>query len=299
MKKVCILISTYNGEVFLREQLDSLFQQTYSDLSVFVRDDGSTDSTLQLLHEYAEKYPNLHYYTGENLKPAHSFLDLMKHAPKSDYYALCDQDDVWMPDKISVAINMLNSHHADLYYSSYTTVDKDMTILEKNIQKPVMRTLGQAMVFASVTGCTMVFTNRLLEMVNSYLPPKIMMHDSWIYKIALAMECNICYDEKSHILYRQHGNNVIGSHKSRLQIWEERIERILKNRRLRYDESESLYMGYAHLLSPRQLQYLEPMIGYYKKNIWKRLRIAFSNNYHTNILNKDVLFKIAILCKRY
>ena len=85
MKKVCILISTYNGEVFLREQIDSLFQQTYSDLSVFVRDDGSTDSTLQLLHEYAEKYPNLHYYTGENLKPAHSFLDLMNHAPKSDY----------------------------------------------------------------------------------------------------------------------------------------------------------------------------------------------------------------------
>lgn len=299
MKSVCILMSTYNGENFLREQLDSLFQQTYSDLNIVVRDDGSTDSTLQLLQEYAEKYPNLHYYKGENLKPAHSFLDLMRHAPQSDYYSLCDQDDVWQNDKISVAINMLNSQHADLYFSSYTIVNKDLAILKENIQKPVMRTLGQALVFASVTGCTMVFTKKLLEIVNSYSPTKIMMHDSWIYKIALAMEYNICYDDKSHILYRQHGNNVIGSHKSWLQIWESRIKRLFKGSRLRYDESESLYKGYAHLLSPRQLKYLELLIDYYKKSIWDRFRIAFSKNYQTNILNKDILFKIAILCKRY
>lgn len=299
MSSICILMSTYNGDLFLRDQLDSLYQQAYSNIVILVRDDGSADSTIQILKDYSEHFHNLHYYEGKNLKPARSFLDLIEHAPKADYYAFCDQDDIWMEDKLSSAISKLHDNNADLYYSSYTTADRVMKVLEKDIQKPIMTTLGQAMVFASVTGCTMVFTERLLEFAKMYSPQKIMMHDSWLFKVALALDFKIVYDKQAHILYRQHDNNVIGNHQSLLKKWKNRMRRLLSNTKRRYYEIEELYIGYSNIMSEKQLAYLEPMIGYYNKNLWKRFCIAFNPAYRTHILSKDFLFIIAVLLKKY
>lgn len=297
-QKVIVLLSTYNGEKYLEEQLESLIAQAGVDVDILVRDDGSTDKTHEILARWHER-GFLKWYLGENLRPAKSFMNLIENAPEAEYYAFCDQDDVWKNDKLIVAITRLKKDKADLYFSAYTTADSELNILKSNIQKPIMHTLGQAMVYASVTGCTMVFRRKLLNYAKMYRPLRLMMHDSWIYKVALATDCIIVYDEQSHILYRQHGDNVIGNNTNIIERWKKRVGRIISSTRSRYDECYDLYCGYKDIMKEPLLCQLRPIIDYYHKSLWQRMKIAKNNVYCTGVKSKDCLFKIAILLKRF
>ena len=108
-------MSTYNGETYLREQLDSILAQDIQEapinayLKILVRDDGSSDGTVGILEDYKRKYPGVvDYYTGENMRTARSFWHLLRNAPDSDYYAFSDQDDFWLSGKLSRAVKILN-----------------------------------------------------------------------------------------------------------------------------------------------------------------------------------------------
>ena len=110
MERVIVLMSTYNGEKYLRNQIESLLRQVDVEIEILVRDDGSKDGTLGILEEYKnsrEYSGKLSYYVGPNVGPAKSFLDLIKHAPEAEYYALCDQDDTWLPDKLKIAVEAI------------------------------------------------------------------------------------------------------------------------------------------------------------------------------------------------
>lgn len=298
MIKVEVLLSTYNGQNYLEEQLRSLYRQKGVEIDVFVRDDGSSDNTTAILDKWQEQ-GLLKWYTGDNLRPARSFMNLIMNAQNADYYAFCDQDDVWLPDKLYSAVKLLVEKDADLYYSSYTTVDEGLNIMEINLQKPIMNTLGQAMVFASVTGCTMVFSNKLWSYAKRYNPERIMMHDSWLFKVALAMDLGIIYDSHSHIYYRQHDNNVIGNHQNALKKWSQRFIRLWNGVRKRYDEVYDLYEGYKDLMPQKQMNQIIPIINYHNKSFLKRLMISSNKCYKTGVMSKDILFKLAILLKRY
>src|SRR5690242_9732967 len=105
---VQVLLSTYNGEPYLRPQLDSVLAQDYPRLTILARDDSSQDGTLALLREYAARYPALTVLSGENRGAAQSFMQLLQwSSPAADYFAFCDQDDVWHSDKISRAVEWL------------------------------------------------------------------------------------------------------------------------------------------------------------------------------------------------
>ena len=126
---VCVLMSTYNGEKYIKEQLDSILSQVGVELSVLIRDDGSSDSTLSIIKDYAEQNKNIKYYVGENIKPAQSFIDLIFNSPDADYYALSDQDDVWDKDKLKCAIDLLQATNPDkpaMYHSNLRIVDGDL-----------------------------------------------------------------------------------------------------------------------------------------------------------------------------
>ncbi|HEY5466369.1 MAG TPA: glycosyltransferase, partial [Clostridia bacterium] len=112
MKTITILLSAYNGAACLPDQLDSLMAQTHPATRILVRDDGSTDGTRKVLADYARRCGCLTCYSGENLGAARSFFDLLARAagpgePPTDYYALCDQDDRWLPDRIEAGISLL------------------------------------------------------------------------------------------------------------------------------------------------------------------------------------------------
>ena len=130
MEKVCVLMSTYNGEKYLKEQLDSILNQNSIIVDILIRDDGSTDKTLNILDEYNKKYNNIRYYTGENLKSAKSFLDLLFTAGEYDYYSFSDQDDVWDRDKLLVAVSKLKEGY-NLYGCKKKIVNSNLEPLNK------------------------------------------------------------------------------------------------------------------------------------------------------------------------
>lgn len=211
--KVCVLLSTYNGETYLAEQLESIFRQKQVALSLYVRDDGSQDRTWQILSDYAQRYANLRLFRGENLGAAKSFFWLLEHADaEADYFSFSDQDDVWHSDKLSRALAYLSQADGTaplLYFSRFEIVD---TQLRHLAYSPHAQRLGfaNALVQNQATGCTMVFNRALRSLILSALPERTIMHDWWIYLVASAFG-TLLYDETPTLKYRQHAQNAIGT----------------------------------------------------------------------------------------
>lgn len=213
MKKVLVLLSTYNGEKYIDEQLKSIFSQKNVEVHVLARDDGSQDRTIEILRKWEQK-EKLHWYTGENLKPAKSFLNLIGEANGYDYYALSDQDDYWLPDKLETAIDLLNRNEANLYYSPTTLVNEKLEKLHQINYPKEDFDFYQSVMYNHFSGCTMVFDEKLRTAIAKKKPETIVMHDWWIILLCKAIGMRTVYGKDSKILYRQHGNNSVGLKKT-------------------------------------------------------------------------------------
>lgn len=231
MKSVLVLLSTYNGEKYLREQIESVLKQQNVKISLLVRDDGSSDNTCNILDEYQSK-GYLKWYTGKNLKPAKSFIDLIFHAENYfDYYAFCDQDDFWYPSKIDTSIKKMEEDNDSINipkisYCNLELVDSNRKFLEtKEIHKRCEDDQEMLLTYC-VPGCTMVFNQKLLNILQKHKPKYVTMHDCWIYYVCMAVGGEIYGNERVGIQYRQHGNNVIGA--SRITI-KEKLKMIIGN----------------------------------------------------------------------
>lgn len=214
MNKVLVLLSTYNGEKYLRTQLESLKNQEGVELSVLVRDDGSKDSTLQILNEYSHKM-NLSYEAAENKGSTRSFMELVRQCPGDyDYYAFCDQDDYWHNDKLITAIERLEMFDMDkptLYYSGQQLVDADMKLIYNHVLDDKRNVYANA-IFNQMAGCTSVFNQALMKYVKQVFDNEGApgFHDSVIYRICVLADGYIICDPEGKIDYRQHGSNVVG-----------------------------------------------------------------------------------------
>lgn len=277
MDKVTILLSTYNGERYLREQIDSLLKQSGVDISILVRDDGSNDATQSILNEYQTK-GLIHWYTGDNLRPAHSFFDLMKSAPLSEYYALCDQDDVWDSDKLIIAVNALKmkGFTPALYCSNTRLVNSDLQELNVS-RKWCTGKFTESLFHTPVTGCTCVFNKQLMLKFRCASPNYVHMHDWWLYVVCTAFNGFVCFDETPHMSYRQHSNNVIGAHDSFKDYLISRCNLLFNSSEgTRYKQAKSLLDCYKQLLPADNLIFLNKCIKS-RKGIINALRFAFSN----------------------
>ena len=214
---VSVVMSTYNGEKFLREQLDSILKQKDVEIRLCIRDDGSSDKTLSILDEYASKSVTI--LKGDNIGAKFSFLYALQKAPDADYYAFSDQDDVWDDDKLTIAISKIketekNNSDKPLLYSGRTRlVDLNLNFMQngKNHHRRDVKWLcGEPL---SAAGCTMVFNKKLKDIVASYIPVNFPMHDAWVTNVCLAVGGKIVYDDIPHISYRQHSSNVVGGKK--------------------------------------------------------------------------------------
>lgn len=232
MTKVTVVMSTYNGERYLHEQIESILHQQGCQVELLVRDDGSEEDQLSVLREY-QRRDKLRLLCGENLKPAKSFLEAVKLAGDAEYYAFSDQDDVWMPDKLSTAIAHLereNSALPNAYFCNLTAVDQDKNVLMSHLL-PRKAVTGYRQILVRsphIFGCTMVFNRALRDVIAARpLPQTVYMHDLWTALIAAAMG-KLLYDSESHILYRQHGNNWVGATLSSGEKWKKRMQIIKK-----------------------------------------------------------------------
>lgn len=128
MHTITVLMSSYNGEKYISEQIDSILHQENCNVNLIVRDDGSSDNTCEILEQYQKNNLLTWYSDGENLRPAHSFLRLLANAPDSDYYAFADQDDYWMTDKLDHAIKAIGNRSdiPMIYYANSELVDSEL-----------------------------------------------------------------------------------------------------------------------------------------------------------------------------
>lgn len=240
MARVQILMSTYNGEKYLRQQIDSILCQDYTDIQLMIRDDGSCDNTLSILEMYAQRYDNISYYRGENVGSIESFLELLRKSDdNAEYYAFADQDDEWMPEKISKAIECLEqngSRNPLLYCSNTYITDGELNVIKLD-EKAARPSWGNALVQNICTGCTAVMNKALRDIVNKTKPKNIIMHDWWFYLMA-TLYGEVCFDSRAYIKYRQHGNNVYGAKKSQWDIWKYRFKQLTKSRGEIYTQLE-------------------------------------------------------------
>ena len=213
MEKILVLMATYNGEKYIEEQLESLFAQEGVEVALLVRDDGSTDRTREILDAWSQK-ASVRWYAEGHLGAKYGFLELVGKGLSSDadYFAFCDQDDVWDPDKLQIALSHLQT--ADpakpaLYYCGQTLVDENLEPLSVH-RLNAKRTLPARFVFGDIAGCTGVFNRALAEAMASYKPEYMRMHDLWTMKVCCALGGQVFVDPEPHLAYRQHGNNVEG-----------------------------------------------------------------------------------------
>ncbi|MFI8983281.1 glycosyltransferase family 2 protein [Ectopseudomonas khazarica] len=256
---IAVLLSTYNGEKYLRQQLDSLLLQCGVDVHIYVRDDGSTDSTCSILSEYERDNHHLFFFRGENVGYVDSFFDILKKAEAYDYYAFCDQDDVWGGEKLLAAHNMLRSSDdcPAMYFSRTEYVDEALGFLALSPELDISR-IGyeNALVQNVATGCTIVFNRRARDLLADNLPAFCLVHDWWVYLVVSAFGM-VFYDEKTYIKYRQHSGNAIGAADTLLKVYAKRITRFLsfrEGRRVSRQLSEFKRLFYGRLSLERRKQ---------------------------------------------
>ena len=242
MDKVVVLMSTYNGEKYLREQMDSLLRQEGVAVEIFVRDDGSTDSTVSIIEDYANKNSNVHLNIGKNLGVGNSFMNLVEHAPDDfDYYAFSDQDDIWLENKLSKAIEVIKDIDGPtLYCSNQTLVDSEGEKIALRYNKVLDLSTEQILFVNRVQGCTALWNSDLQKILSTQLPSRELLicriHDVWVGMVASVCG-KIIYDENSYILYRQHENNVVGAKESsRLDLLQSKVKK-LRNKTFRNSRS--------------------------------------------------------------
>ncbi len=208
--KVQILMSTYNGERFLREQIESLLHQTWKNLEILIRDDGSNDRTPDILQEYGAKYNQVKIFLEENQGVSRSFFTLLEKSD-ADYVAFCDQDDIWLNEKTEAAIRKLEREEGPaLYCSNKILVDSHGNLMRKQDRKTRIPGFGNAVVECICTGCTAVMNREMAEIIKRKLPRHAILHDWWCYLAASYMG-KVVFDERAYIKYRQHERNVVGA----------------------------------------------------------------------------------------
>ena len=221
-ERIAILLATYNGEKFLREQLQSLYDQTYTDWTLYIGDDGSTDGTADIVREFSERYGNIVFHRNCEGKGAISnFMGLLAGA-EADYYMFCDQDDVWLPGKVEQTLRAMEGQERKtpgkpiLVFTDLKVTDENLHVTSPSfwhsnrIKPKLLSSLNYLGVHFLATGCTMMLNNPLKQLAFPY-PDTAYLHDAWITLKAVTQGGILCPLADAQILYRQHGCNVAGS----------------------------------------------------------------------------------------
>lgn len=233
-----ILLATYNSSVFLRNQLDSLYQQTDLDWELVIRDDGSSDDTLEIIREYQNRHDNIRLLTDERkgLGAMKSFMELL-YQTESSYYFFCDHDDIWLPDKVKISRNLMEHEEREskeiplIIHTDLIVVDQDLKTIHPSfwkssgIKPKILNNKNFVQVFNFVTGCSMMFNNAAKQVSFPY-PELTPMHDWWIAMQVLKNKGKVFHIEKPSILYRQHQGNEVGARKVNFNYFSKKIQNL-------------------------------------------------------------------------
>lgn len=302
MKKVQILLSTYNGESYVEEQINSLINQEYQNINIKIRDDGSKDRTIEILDELITTKENISFIKGKNVGVIKSFFELLRDSNDSaEYFSFCDQDDFWEADKISRAISLLEKEEQAIplmYCSRTTLVDQDLKVLGYSENPTKEITFANALVQNIATGCTVVINKKAKELIVKEFPNAVVMHDWWFYIVVSAFG-KVVFDHESKILYRQHSNNTVGAATSLLSKWSKRIRMFLKKGNMKEVSMQALEFERIHgaQLDPIKKQILNHFITSRNRFVQRLKYSIFGETYRQDFLD-NIIFKILIIINK-
>ena len=220
---IAILLATYNGATYLREQIDSILNQDMNGWHLYVHDDGSTDGTMDILKEYHTRYPDIittldYPSQGGAMK---NFLSMLQHVD-AEYYMFSDQDDVWHTDKVSVTFKAMqeaengNTNVPVVIHTDLNVVDKQLNRIHPSffemsgIHPERIKCLDDN-VRVLATGCTMMINNAAKKAAFMFDVSYATMHDAWIVATTFAADGKVIALSTATIDYRQHGDNTLGA----------------------------------------------------------------------------------------
>lgn len=245
---VSILLSTYNGEDYINDQIQSILQQTYKEWNLFIRDDGSIDKTVVIVKSLQKTDSRIRFIEDNrgNLGVVGSFITLL-YSVESDYYMFCDQDDVWLPNKIERSLRCIKEKEISgenipvLAYSDLKVVDAKLNIISESffnycgtdrlIKNPDFHYTG-----SMIPGCVMMFNKKARDLILDFKGFKHIIHDYGLVLKVISKNGCLASIPEALILYRQHNNNTMGAEYDRTCFWGR-----LKTLNLVYKKNKELY----------------------------------------------------------
>lgn len=293
--KICILLSTYNGEKYLEEQLESILKQTiWNDCFLYIRDDGSNDNTCKILRKY-EHISNIKIEYGNNLGYTGSFATLLKKAPEADYYSFSDQDDYWYPKKLERGISFLKDEDQKiplLYFSDCDYADKDLNITGKRSLEYKDFTFEKSLFDCWALGFTEIINSSLREL-QLKAGTKIG-HDHFAEILSMAFGKQI-YDKKACAKYRRHENTITTARNERLKIIKELIKKLFSKNGLKYNIAfNTLINNYSEMLNREQKKLLSTL-NKENRSLKDKCYLVFYKKRFKEKLLKDFFIRLLFL----
>ncbi|HEN3061675.1 TPA: glycosyltransferase family 2 protein [Streptococcus agalactiae] len=309
--KVNILMATYNGEKFLAQQIESIQKQTSKEWNLLIRDDGSSDKTCDIIRNFTAKDSRIRFINENehhNLGVIKSFFTLVNYEV-ADFYFFSDQDDVWLPEKLSVSLEAAKHKASDvplLVYTDLKVVNQELNILQDSMIRAQSHhantTLLPELTENTVTGGTMMINHALAE--KWFTPNDILMHD-WFLALLAASLGEIIYLDLPTQLYRQHDNNVLGARTmdKRFKILREGPKSIFTRYwKLIHDSQKQASLivdKYGDIMTVTDLELIKCFIKIDKQPFMTRLRWLWKYGYSKNQFKHQVVFKWLIATNYY
>ena len=307
--KVTILLSTYNGEQFLAEQIKSIQEQTYKGWQLLIRDDGSTDGTRAVIEDFCRKDDRIAFINRgnpQNLGVIQSFHSLLQYQD-SDFYLFSDQDDVWLPDKIAMQLAEADKYDSSqplLVYPDLKVVDQELQVVHESMirtQSDHANTeLVQELTENTVTGGVSMINRALAQLWTGKEEHELLMHD-WYLGLLAAAFGNLVYIDKPGELYRQHSNNVLGARtlRKRVKNWVRPHVLFTKYWKLIKDSQTQARNLLVLPLTAENRELIENFVTIMEvstKERWRRIRqYGYRKNrtFHTLVFTSLILTKFA------
>ena len=274
-KTVIILLASYNGSSYIEAQIDSIIAQTYTNWQLYIRDDNSTDDTPKIIQNYSLRDKRIHILKDGkgNLKSSQNFNTLMTHCRDfGDYFMFCDQDDIWMPNKINESFYAIKSieklHEPAICFGTYELIGKNGNKIEfSKINYDFGLNLKILIAMNYFYGCTMIINKSLLERCIE-ISPNAENHDYWIALIAALSDAQYKYISKPLMYYRQHNNNVSGSYTD--ANFKNRFGRFFKNTEIiaifnKFEMFQDALLSSSSFVSAEKKVFVENYITAFKK----------------------------------
>lgn len=290
---VAICLATYNGELFLEAQLESILGQKYTNWVLFIRDDRSTDRTPEIIQRYVSAYAdkivrieNCSTSSGGAKVNFAAILTWINQHYSFSYFMLADQDDVWLNTKIEKSLALIKQYEIEqdtplMVHTDLKVVDRELNVLGESFFKyralnPDVTDLTHLLIQNNATGCTMLWNKALNELLDLN-SDAVAMHDWWITLTASAFGKILCVKEPM-ILYRQHGKNVVGA--TRVNTLAFVLKRLFEHNHVKMtlkmavDQAEAFLLCHKNRLNQEQIQILQSFANLYTHNKLMRIIIV-------------------------